>query len=97
MPAADRQGSPAQGIVDELSAIYKLERAMEGTPEERLALRRGKEYMGHVRKLRSLFAALDPDEGTALYRAKEYYDNGGEDFFTFLGDGSLPLDNNRAL
>ena len=96
MPAADRQGSPAQGIVDELSAIYKLERAMEGTPEERLALRRGKEYMGHVRKLRSLFAALDPDEGTALYRAKEYYDNGGEDFFTFLGDGSLPLDNNRA-
>ena len=69
---------------------------MEGTPEERLALRRGEEYMGHVRKLRSLFAALDPDEGTALFRAKEYYDNGGEDFFAFLGDGSLPLDNNRA-
>jgi hypothetical protein len=52
--------------------------------------------MGHVKALRRLFASLDPDEGTALRRAKEYFDNGGEDFFSFLSDGSLPLDNNRA-
>ena len=95
-PAAKRAGHPAWGIAGEISAIYAAEGSMEGAPEERLLLRRGEEYMGHVRALRSLFASLDPDEGTALFRAKEYFDNGGEDFFAFLSDGSLPLDNNRA-
>ena len=74
-PAAERAGHPARRIAEEISAIYAAEGSMEGAPDERLLLRRGEEYMGHVGALRSLFASLDPDEGTALFRAKEYFDN----------------------
>ncbi|MBO5529652.1 MAG: hypothetical protein J6A47_10150 [Bacilli bacterium] len=46
-----------------------------------------------TRKLKYLLYVKDAED---FYTPKEYFDNGSEDFFSFLSDGSLPLDSNRA-
>ena len=66
------------------------------TSSEILELRNSPEHLARIKALREKAKTIDPAPGSLLERAVNYMNGLGEELYTFLSDGRVPMDNNLA-
>ena len=94
-----RKDSVAYQAVKKLDRIFAMEESMRKeslTPEEILSRRNSGEYRKAVSEFRDYVSGIESAKDSPLGKAITYYLNGGDDFFTFLECGDIPLDNNET-
>lgn len=99
VPDDRKKDSVAYQIVMRIDRIFALEKEIRErklSPMEVLAERNSPEYLKEVDALKECIAGVSYDKGSSLGDAIRYYLNGGDDFFTFLECGDIPIDNNST-
>ena len=94
-----KKKSAAQEMVNRIDKLFRAEAILKQskkTPLEIYNYRQSDEYMKIVNDIYDYLDSINPEEGTLLYDAVNYFKNGKEDSKTFLLDGHIPISNNIA-
>ena len=94
-----KKKSAAQGMVNRIDKLFRIEAILKEkkkTPLEIYNYRQSDEYMKIVNDIYDYLDSINPEEGTLLYDAVNYFRKGKEDSKTFLLDGHIPISNNIA-
>lgn len=94
-----RKDSAAYQAVKLLDRIFGMESSMRErglTPFETLSERNSEEYRKAVSDFRGFVSGIEAAKDSPLGKAVTYYLNGGDEFFTFLECGDVPIDNNET-
>lgn len=99
VPDGRKKDSIAYQIVRKIDRIFALEKSIRErdlSPVDVLAERNSPEYLAEVDAFRECIANVTYAKDSSLGDAIRYYLNGGDDFFTFLECGDIPIDNNST-
>lgn len=99
VPDDRKKDSIAYQIVVKIDRIFSLEKSISErnlSPIEVLAERNSPEYLREVDALKDYISNVTYAEDSSLGDAIRYYLNGGDDFFTFLECGDIPMHNNST-
>ena len=94
-----KKDSVAYGALKLIDKIFENERIIKDKkldPMDVLKERNSKDYLADVDAFRKYVEDTGFVEHSPLGEAMNYYFNGGDDFFTFLSCGDIPLDNNMT-
>ena len=94
-----KKDSVAYGALKLIDKIFENERIIKEKkldPMDVLKERNSKDYLADVDAFRKYVEDTGFVEHSPLGEAMNYYFNGGDDFFTFLSCGDIPLDNNMT-
>ena len=93
------KASEAAWFLREIGLLFKREkewRKAAKTSSEILRLRNSPEHLARVRAIRERAASIEASPGSLLDRALKYMNGLGDELYTFLSDGRVPMDNNLA-
>ena len=93
------KASEAAWFLREIDFLFKREREWREaarTSSEVLALRNSPGHLARIKALRERAASLEASPGSLLDRALRYMNGLGDELYTFLSDGRVPMDNNLA-
>lgn len=99
LPAAKRKESEACKVVAMMDSLFAEEREWrEGclTASEIKDRRNSPEYLAKAYGIRDFIKSLDPLEGSPLDKACRYFLKLGDELYTYLSDGRIPMTNNLA-
>lgn len=91
--------SKAYQVILKIDAIFHQEALFKDSkysPEEKCKRRQSQEYMEMVNDLETYIQSIDPEKGTSLYKACQYWKNLAGEQWTYLSNGYVELDNNEA-
>lgn len=94
-----KKKSVAQEMVNRIDKLFRIEAKLKEekkTPLEIYNYRQSDKYMKIVNDIYDYLDLINPEKGTLLYDAVNYFRNGKEDSKTFLLDGHIPISNNIA-
>lgn len=94
-----RADSDAGKVVAMIDAIFAEERAWREAclTSGEIKEKRGKEpYLAKVHGVRDFIERMKPAPGSRLEEARSYFLNLGDDLYTYLDDGRVPMTNNLA-
>jgi hypothetical protein len=94
-----KKDSVAYGALKLIDKIFENERIIKDKkldPMDVLKERNSKDYLADVDAFKKYVEDTGFVEHSPLGEAMNYYFNGGDDFFTFLSCGDIPLDNNMT-
>ena len=93
------KASESARFLREIDWLFKREREWreaKRTSPEILELRNSPEHLARITALRERAASLEASPGSLLERALDYMKGLGDELYTFLSDGRVPMDNNLA-
>ena len=93
------KASEAARFLREIDLLFEREREWREaakTASEILRLRNSPEHLARVKALGERAASLEASPGSLLDRALKYMNGLGNELYTFLSDGRVPMDNNLA-
>lgn len=99
VPDGKKKDSIACQIVRKIDRIFALEKSImerKLSPVDVLAERNSPEYLAEVDAFREYISSVTYAKDSSLGDAIRYYLNGGDDFFTFLECGDIPIHNNST-
>ncbi len=99
LPKGKAEKSESAWFLREIDWLFRKEREWREsakTSSEILRLRNSPEHLARIEALREKARSVDPAPGSLLERAVKYMDRMGEELYTFLSDGRVPMDNNLA-
>ena len=94
-----KKKSVAQEMVNRIDKLFRIEAKLKEDKMSQLEIynhRQSNEYMKIVNDIYGYLDSINPEEGTLLYDAVNYFRKGKEDSKTFLLDGHIPIPNNIA-
>ena len=98
-PKGKAKASESAWFLREIDWLFGREREWREagkTSSEILRLRNSPEHLARVNALRERAESADPAPGSLLERAVKYMNRMGDELYTFLSDGRVPMDNNLA-
>ena len=93
------KASEAARFLKEIDRLFQREREWREaakTSSEILALRNSPGHLARIKALRERAASLEASPGSLLDKALKYMNGLGDELYTFLSDGRVPMDNNLA-
>jgi len=93
------KASESARFLREIDWLFKREREWreaKRTSPEILELRNSPEHLARINALRERAASIEASPGSLLDRALKYMNGLGDELYTFLSDGRVPMDNNLA-
>ena len=99
LPKDKAESSESAWFLREIDRLFGREREWREsakTSSEILGLRNSPEHLARIAALRERAGSIDPAPGSLLERAVRYMNGLGEELYTFLSDGRVPMDNNLA-
>ena len=99
LPKGKAEKSESAWFLREIDWLFAREREWREsarTSSEVLALRNSPEHLARIETIREKAKSIDPAPGSLLERAVKYMNGLGDELYTFLSDGRVPMDNNLA-